>query len=66
VTELRAVLPNQADDIEAFRYTREHGLFLISCNRDDFLALVVDHSNPRAIILVRRRSRDAECGHLRS
>jgi hypothetical protein len=66
VTELRAVLPIQADDIEAFGYAFEHGLFLISCNRDDFLALAVDHSNPGAITLVRRRSRDAECGHLRS
>ena len=39
VTELREVLPIRASDVEVFSYAREHGLFLITCNRDDFLAL---------------------------
>jgi predicted nuclease of predicted toxin-antitoxin system len=64
VIELRQVLSVQANDAEAFGYAREHDLFLITCNRDDFLALAADHSNPGMIILVRRRSRHAECGHL--
>ena len=61
---MRQVLPVQANDAEAFGYAREHDLFLITCNRDDFLALAADYSNPGMIILVRRRSRHAECGHL--
>jgi predicted nuclease of predicted toxin-antitoxin system len=64
VIELRQVLPAHASDFEAFGYAREHDLFLITCNRDDFLALAADHPNPGMIILVRRRSRQAECGHL--
>ena len=50
--------------LKVFNYAREHGLMLITCNRDDFLSLVSTQSNPGIIILVRRRSRHAECGHL--
>ena len=64
VIELRQVLPVQASDFEAFGYARDHDLFLITCNRDDFLPLAAEHSNPGMIVLVRRRSRHAECGHL--
>jgi predicted nuclease of predicted toxin-antitoxin system len=64
VIALRQVLPPHASDFEALEYAREHGLFLITCNRDDFLALAANHPNPGIIILVRRRSRHAECGHL--
>jgi predicted nuclease of predicted toxin-antitoxin system len=63
VIELRQVLPPHASDFEALDYAREHCLFLITCNRDDFLALAADQPNPGIIILVRRRSRHAECGH---
>ena len=66
VIELREVLPVQASDFEAFGYARNHGLFLITCNRDSFLALAAEHSNPGMIVLVRRRSRHAtdkdKCG----
>ena len=64
VTELRQVLPVQATDLEVLRYAREKSLFLITCNRDDFLPLATDLSNSGVIILVRRRSRHAECGRL--
>ena len=40
--DLRQVLPPHASDFEALDYAREHGLLLITCNRDDFLALVAD------------------------
>jgi hypothetical protein len=42
VIDLRQVLPPHASDFEALDYAREHGLLLITCNRDDFLALVAD------------------------
>jgi len=64
VTELREVLPVTAVDFEALKYASEHGLFLVTCNRDDFLALVADRPNPGLIVLIRRRSRQAECGNL--
>jgi predicted nuclease of predicted toxin-antitoxin system len=64
VTELREVLAVRATDFEVFNYAREHGLMLITCNRDDFLSLAAKQSNRGIIVLVRRRSRHAECGHL--
>ena len=64
VIELRQVLPVHASDLEVFGYACQNTSFLITCNRDDFLALAADHPNPGMIILVRRRSRHAECGHL--
>ena len=42
VIELRQVLPVHATDAEALGYAHEHGLFLITCNRADFLALTAD------------------------
>ena len=39
VIELRQVLPVQTTDSEVFDYIRENRLFLITCNRDDFLPL---------------------------
>lgn len=64
VSELRDVLPVAATDLEALRYAGEHGLILVTCNRDDFLRLVKNHPHPGLIVLVRRRSRLAECGKL--
>jgi predicted nuclease of predicted toxin-antitoxin system len=64
VTELRDVLPVTASDLDALRYASERLLFVVTCNRDDFLALVKDHLNPGLIVLIRRRSRQAECGNL--
>lgn len=59
VVELRQLLPVQANDFDVLSYAREHELFLISCNRDDFLALTANHPNPGIIFLVRRRTRQA-------
>ena len=64
VTELRSALPVTTDDLDALRYASERGLFLVTCNRDDFLTLVANHPNPGLIVLIRRRSRLAECGRL--
>lgn len=64
VIELREALPVMAVDSEVFDCAREHGLFLVTCNRDDFLSLAASHPNPGLIILIRRRTRQAECGHL--
>ena len=65
VTVLRAVLPVTAPDTDVFGYACSEGLTLISCNRDHFLVLVSQaHDHPGLIILIRRRTRQAECAHL--
>jgi predicted nuclease of predicted toxin-antitoxin system len=64
VTVLREVLPVTTVDLDAFKYANAHGLFLVTCNRDDFLALATAHSHAGLIVLIRRRSRQAECGNL--
>ena len=64
VSELRQVLPVQASDSEVFDYVSKNEILLITCNRDDFLGLASGQSNPGIIILVRRRSRHAECANL--
>ncbi|MGB8355446.1 MAG: DUF5615 family PIN-like protein [Chthoniobacteraceae bacterium] len=66
VIELREVLPITAVDHDVLRYAHEHGFFVVTCNRDDFLALVAVHPNPGLIVLIRRRNRQAECGNLLS
>ena len=45
VTELREVLAVRASDVEVLNYAREHGMMLITCNRDDFLSLAAKQSN---------------------
>lgn len=64
ITRLREVLPVRADDSEALRYAAAHDLFMLTCNRDDFLKLAIAQPNPGVIILIRRESRHAECGRL--
>jgi len=64
VVELRDVLNAGALDSEVLAYAQAQGLLLVTCNRDDFLALAAQHPNPGLIIPVRRRTRQAECAKL--
>jgi len=57
---LRSVLPTDADDATVLRYAAAHGHIMITCNRDDFLALAPAVGHIGIIILIRRRSRIAE------
>jgi predicted nuclease of predicted toxin-antitoxin system len=67
VTVLRDVLPITAPDAEAFAYARAHDLITVTCNRDDFLALAAENpEHPGLVILIRRRTRQAECGKMLS
>ena len=66
VVELREVLNIESRDDEAFAYAQGQGMFMITCNRDDFLALAAASQHPGLIVLFRRRSRQAECAHLLS
>lgn len=73
VTRARDALPVEADDAKVFDFAQTQGLVVISCNRDHFLALArtAFESQPARpfhglIVLIRRRSRQAECAHLLS
>ena len=61
---LREVLPKDTVDKDVLRYAHEHEIILITCNRDDFLSLCRHHNHSGVIVLIRRRSRIAECAAL--
>lgn len=60
VTCLREVLPTTATDSNAWQWALAHGAVFVSCNRDDVLALRREGEYPGIVILVRRRTRQAE------
>jgi predicted nuclease of predicted toxin-antitoxin system len=60
VTCLRDVLSTSASDFEAWEWVRAHAAVFVSCNRNDVLALPLDGEHPGVVILVRRRTRQAE------
>ena len=55
------VMPRTAADAIVFQYAVRHELVLMSCNRDDFLQLAAGSSHAGIVIVVRRRTRIAEC-----
>jgi predicted nuclease of predicted toxin-antitoxin system len=58
---VREVLPMTALDDTVLKYAFDHQLILVTCNRDDFLVLARTGDHYGIIILIRRRSRLAEC-----
>lgn len=60
VTRLREVLPVTATDAEVLEWAHAHDAILVTCNRDDFLALRPEGHHPGIVILIRRRTRQAE------
>jgi hypothetical protein len=66
---LRQALPITAPDEEVFRHSQADGRLIISCNRAHFQALAEQAVQsqqpfPGLIVLIRRRSRQAECARL--
>lgn len=57
---VRDVMPRTAADAEILQWSLAHGAILVTCNRDDFLALMPDGAHPGIVILIRRRTRQAE------
>ena len=51
VERLREVLPRSVSDAEVMEYAIDHGLIVITCNRDDFLRLARDRPH-RGIVIV--------------
>jgi predicted nuclease of predicted toxin-antitoxin system len=60
VTCLREVLPVTTPDAEVLLYAHAYGAVFVTCNRDDFLALRPEGEHPGIVILIRRRTRQAE------
>ncbi len=60
VALLRDSLPSHSSDEEVFRFAREAGYILLTCNRDDFLALAAVQPHHGLIIVIRRRTRAEE------
>lgn len=58
---LDEALPNTTDDLPALRYATSQNMVVITCNRRDFLRLAATEPHVGIIILVRRRTRVAEC-----
>jgi predicted nuclease of predicted toxin-antitoxin system len=61
VERLDEALPVETEDLAALRYARRKELVVVTCNRGDFLQLAAVEPHAGLIILVRRRSRVAEC-----
>ena len=64
VNLLREVLPVDANDIQVLTSATQRALVLVTCNRDDFLELAKNQPHAGIIIVVRRRTRAAECAAL--
>jgi len=64
VVELREALDIRTSDKDVFHYAATNRMLMVTCNRDDFLKLATQPSNPGLIILIRRQTRHAECAHL--
>lgn len=57
-------LPITTSDSKVFDYAKSNGWITVTCNRKDFLPLAASGPHAGLIILIRRRTRQSECGHL--
>ena len=57
VVRLRDVLPTESSDSDVLRFALERGCLLVTCNRDDFVALAEGQSHLGIIVVVRRKTR---------
>lgn len=60
VRRVREWLPPEAPDTVVLDYAFQHGLIVITCNRDDVLLLARERPHHGVVIVIRRRSRAAE------
>lgn len=64
VTRVTDLLPRDSADELVFTTAQKMGTVMITCNRNDFLALAQNRSHEGVIILIRRRSPQLECTNL--
>jgi predicted nuclease of predicted toxin-antitoxin system len=60
VVRLREVLPTTTPDPDVLAYAFAHQMIMITCNRDDFVALAQSQPYHGIIVVFRRKSRTAE------
>jgi predicted nuclease of predicted toxin-antitoxin system len=53
-----------APDAEVFSHAQAQGWITITCNRRDYLPLAESSPHPGLVILIRRKTRHAECARL--
>jgi predicted nuclease of predicted toxin-antitoxin system len=54
----------RTDDADVWRHAVQTQFIVVTCNRQDFLPLAGTEPATGLIILIRRRTRQAECSHL--
>ena len=64
VSLVRKALGMRTDDVDIGDHAVRAGAMVITCNRDDFLALAGTEPKTGLVILNRRRTRQAECRHV--
>ena len=64
VIRLTDLLPRTAPDDDVFAAAQSNQCVMITCNRDDFLKLAARGPHLGLIVLIRRRSPQAECTNL--
>jgi predicted nuclease of predicted toxin-antitoxin system len=64
VIRLTDLLPRIASDETVFATAQNNQCVMITCNRDDFLKLAAKGPHLGLIILIRRRTPQAECANL--
>lgn len=60
VVLLRTILPATTPDEQVLADAINANMVLITCNRDDFVALAAGRTHPGIIVVIRRKSRTAE------
>ena len=60
VSLLRQLLPKDASDPAVFQFAHDNDFLLVTCNRDDFVALAKQNPYHGIIIVIRRKTRAAE------
>ena len=58
------ILGLQTDDADIWNHALQRRAIVVTCNRQDFLKLAGTAPGTGLIILNRRRTRQAECGHV--
>jgi predicted nuclease of predicted toxin-antitoxin system len=60
IFHVREALSRKASDEDILTHAHARGWIVITCNRDDYLALARSHPHAGVILLIRRRTRVAE------
>lgn len=57
-------LPSTASDAEVLAQAAAQSWIMVTCSRNDFLELVRGKTHAGLIVLIRRKTRQAECAHI--